>query len=131
MKHNQCVINYLTEPCIFKVDGYEFQFLQNILEIKDKTNKKLSIIYHICFIVLEKYPDSTDLSELVHFEKLAKVITERQIALLNFFSVINLHKKIGWEDFHREVSALAQNMIIMENNFSKIIESYPNTKHRK
>ena len=56
-----------------KFIGYEFQFLQKILAIKDKTESQRPMLYHICCTVLEIYPDSTKLAELNILDECAKV----------------------------------------------------------
>uniref|UniRef100_A0A915I9K0 FH2 domain-containing protein n=1 Tax=Romanomermis culicivorax TaxID=13658 RepID=A0A915I9K0_ROMCU len=56
-----------------EVKGFQLDFLAKVPEIKD-TIYKHSLVYHLCAIVMDKFPDSTDLfSELGAIARCSKV----------------------------------------------------------
>ncbi|XP_041843224.1 FH1/FH2 domain-containing protein 3 isoform X5 [Melanotaenia boesemani] len=53
--------------------GFELSYLEKVPEVKDTVHKQ-SLLHHTCSIVVEKYPDSTDLySEIGAITRLTKV----------------------------------------------------------
>uniref|UniRef100_A0A8C4N267 FH1/FH2 domain-containing protein 3 n=1 Tax=Eptatretus burgeri TaxID=7764 RepID=A0A8C4N267_EPTBU len=57
--------------------GFELTYLEKVSEVKD-TVRKQSLLHHLCTIVLEKFPDSSDLySELGAVTRSAKVDFEQ------------------------------------------------------
>ncbi|XP_017282003.1 FH1/FH2 domain-containing protein 3 isoform X2 [Kryptolebias marmoratus] len=53
--------------------GFELSYLEKVPEVKDTVHKQ-SLLHHACSIVVEKFPDSTDLySEIGAITRLAKV----------------------------------------------------------
>ncbi|XP_076016734.1 FH1/FH2 domain-containing protein 3 [Genypterus blacodes] len=53
--------------------GFELSYLEKVPEVKDTVHKQ-SLLHHACSIVVEKFPDSTDLySEIGAVTRLAKV----------------------------------------------------------
>uniref|UniRef100_A0A8C5DL16 Formin homology 2 domain containing 3b n=1 Tax=Gouania willdenowi TaxID=441366 RepID=A0A8C5DL16_GOUWI len=53
--------------------GFELSYLEKVAEVKDTVHKQ-SLLHHVCSIVVEKFPDSTDLySEIGAITRLTKV----------------------------------------------------------
>lgn len=53
--------------------GFELSYLEKVPEVKDTVHKQ-SLLHHACSIVVEKFPDSTDLySEIGAVTRLTKV----------------------------------------------------------
>lgn len=53
--------------------GFQLDYLAKVPEVKDTVHKH-SLVYHLCSIVMERYPDSTDLySDLGAVARCAKV----------------------------------------------------------
>ncbi|XP_030639130.1 FH1/FH2 domain-containing protein 3 [Chanos chanos] len=53
--------------------GFELSYLEKVPEVKDTVHKQ-SLLHHVCSIVVEKFPDSSDLySEIGAFTRSAKV----------------------------------------------------------
>uniref|UniRef100_A0A671UEQ0 Formin homology 2 domain containing 3 n=1 Tax=Sparus aurata TaxID=8175 RepID=A0A671UEQ0_SPAAU len=53
--------------------GFELSYLEKVPEVKDTVHKQ-SLLHHVCSIVVEKFPDSTDLySEIGAVTRLTKV----------------------------------------------------------
>ncbi|XP_075925722.1 FH1/FH2 domain-containing protein 3-like [Petromyzon marinus] len=53
--------------------GFELSYLQKVPEVKDTVHKR-SLIYHICNVVVEKFPEASDLySEIGAITRIAKV----------------------------------------------------------
>nr|XP_046254740.1 FH1/FH2 domain-containing protein 3 isoform X4 [Scatophagus argus] len=53
--------------------GFELSYLEKVPEVKDTVHKQ-SLLHHVCSIVVEKFPDSTDLySEIGAITRLTKV----------------------------------------------------------
>lgn len=53
--------------------GFELSYLEKVPEVKDTVHKQ-SLLHHTCSIVVEKFPDSTDLySEIGAITRLTKV----------------------------------------------------------
>ncbi|CAF88987.1 unnamed protein product, partial [Tetraodon nigroviridis] len=53
--------------------GFELSYLEKVPEVKDTVHKQ-SLLHHVCAIVVEKFPDSTDLySEIGAITRLTKV----------------------------------------------------------
>ena len=60
--------------CIhLQAKGFELSYLEKVPEVKDTVHKQ-SLLHHVCSIVVEKFPDSTDLySEIGAVTRLTKV----------------------------------------------------------
>lgn len=55
--------------------GFELGYLEKVVEVKDTVHRQ-SLLHHTCNLVVEKYPESTDLySEIPAITRSAKVIT--------------------------------------------------------
>lgn len=53
--------------------GFELSYLEKVPEVKDTVHKQ-SLLHHVCSIVVEKFPESTDLySEIGAITRLTKV----------------------------------------------------------
>lgn len=62
-----CVCVYL------QAKGFELSYLEKVPEVKDTVHKQ-SLLHHACTIVVDKFPDSTDLySEIGAITRLTKV----------------------------------------------------------
>lgn len=58
----------------FQAKGFELNYLEKVPEVKDTVHKQ-SLLHHACSIVVEKFPDSTDLySEIGAITRLTKVV---------------------------------------------------------
>ncbi len=54
--------------------GFDLTYLEKVPEVKDTVHKQ-SLLHHVCSIVVENFPDSTDLySEIGAVTRSAKVI---------------------------------------------------------
>lgn len=45
---------------LFQVKGFQLEYLAKVPEVKDTVHKH-SLLHHLCHMVMEKFPDSTDL----------------------------------------------------------------------
>lgn len=45
---------------LFQVKGFQLEYLVKVPEVKDTVHKH-SLLHHLCHMVMEKFPDSTDL----------------------------------------------------------------------
>ncbi len=67
--------NYLV-TCVFlclKAKGFEMTYLEKVPEVKDTVHKQ-SLLHHACSVVVENFPQSTDLySEIGAITRSAKV----------------------------------------------------------
>lgn len=55
--------------------GFELSYLEKVPEVKDTVHKQ-SLLHHVCSIVVEKFPESSDLySEIGAITRLTKVQT--------------------------------------------------------
>ncbi|KAA0202767.1 hypothetical protein HAZT_HAZT004161 [Hyalella azteca] len=82
--------------------GFQIEYLSKVPEVKDTVHKH-SLLHHLCHMVLDKYPDTTDLySEIgsitraskVDFEELASNIEKMQVeckASWDYLKVIAKH----------------------------------------
>ncbi|XP_029464641.1 FH1/FH2 domain-containing protein 1 isoform X2 [Rhinatrema bivittatum] len=76
-------------------EGFELTYLQKVSEVKDTVHRQ-SLLYHLCNIVVDKFPDTSDIySEIAAITRSAKVDFE-QLA----DSLVQLEKrcKISWEN---------------------------------
>jgi hypothetical protein len=56
------------------IKGFQLDYLSKVPEVKDTSQHKHSLVYHLCQLVMDKYPTSTDLySELGAVARCAKV----------------------------------------------------------
>lgn len=61
--------------------AFELSYLEKVPEVKDTVHKQ-SLLHHVCTIVVETFPDSTDLySEIGAVTRSAKVCQLMQINL--------------------------------------------------
>ncbi len=57
----------------FQAKGFELSYLEKVPEVKDTVHKQ-SLLHHVCSIVVEKFPESSDLySEIGAITRSAKV----------------------------------------------------------
>lgn len=69
-----------TERGSFQSGGFELSYLEKVSEVKD-TVRRQSLLYHLCSLVLQTRPESSDLySEIPALTRCAKVST-RQVPL--------------------------------------------------
>lgn len=61
----------------FQSSGFELSYLEKVSEVKD-TVRRQSLLHHLCSLVLQMRPDSSDLySEIPALTRCAKVSTSR------------------------------------------------------
>ena len=77
--------DYISPPCspVLQVDAFDLQYLSRVVDVKD-TVHKASLMLHLVELVVDKFPDSTDLyCELSHVHRIAKVrwLADRRIQL--------------------------------------------------
>lgn len=57
----------------FQSRGFELSYLEKVSEVKDTVHRQ-SLLYHLCQMVVEKFPETTDLySEIASITRSAKV----------------------------------------------------------
>lgn len=57
----------------FQSRGFELGYLEKVSEVKDTVHRQ-SLLYHLCQMVVEKFPETTDLySEIASITRSAKV----------------------------------------------------------
>ncbi|NWQ82278.1 FHOD1 protein, partial [Columbina picui] len=63
----------LLSPLGFQSRGFELGYLEKVSEVKDTVHRQ-SLLYHLCQMVVEKFPETTDLySEIASITRSAKV----------------------------------------------------------
>lgn len=68
--------------CVFKAKGFELSYLEKVPEVKDTVHKQ-SLLHHVCSIVVDKFPESSDLySEIGAITRSAKVLHQIRIVML-------------------------------------------------
>lgn len=68
----------------FKAKGFELTYLEKVPEVKDTVHKQ-SLLHHACSVVVENFPESTDLySEIGAITRSAKVCF-RKLAYMLFY----------------------------------------------
>lgn len=61
------------ESIVFQSRGFELGYLEKVSEVKDTVHRQ-SLLYHLCQMVVEKFPETTDLySEIASVTRSAKV----------------------------------------------------------
>ena len=53
-------MHHVNDRFIFQVRGFSVDYLTKVPEVKDTVHKH-SLLHHLCSIILEQFPDSTDL----------------------------------------------------------------------
>ncbi|KAM4568310.1 FH1/FH2 domain-containing protein 3 isoform 2-T2 [Fundulus diaphanus] len=92
--------------------GFELSYLEKVPEVKDTVHKQ-SLLHHACSIVVEKFPDSTDLySEIGAITRLTKVDFDQ---LQDNLAQMERRCKASWDHLkviakHEMKSALKQKM---------------------
>lgn len=62
----------------FQSSGFELSYLEKVSEVKD-TVRRQSLLHHLCSLVLQTRPDSSDLySEIPALTRCAKVSTSQR-----------------------------------------------------
>lgn len=57
-----------------QVEGFHIEYLSKVSEVKDTSSSKQSLLFHLCSIIREQFPDSTDFfSEIGTIKRCAKV----------------------------------------------------------
>jgi len=56
----RCVVPRREGFILFQVKGFQLEYLVKVPEVKDTVHKH-SLLHHLCHMVMEKFPDSTDL----------------------------------------------------------------------
>lgn len=63
----------------FQSSGFELSYLEKVSEVKD-TVRRQSLLHHLCSLVLQTRPDSSDLySEIPALTRCAKVSTSQRL----------------------------------------------------
>lgn len=63
----------LLSPLGFQSRGFELGYLEKVSEVKDTVHRQ-SLLHHLCQMVVEKFPETTDLySEIASITRSAKV----------------------------------------------------------
>lgn len=63
----------LNTTFLFQAKGFELTYLEKVPEVKDTVHKQ-SLLHHVCSVVVENFPQSTDLySEIGAITRSAKV----------------------------------------------------------
>lgn len=58
---------------VFQSRGFELGYLEKVSEVKDTVHRQ-SLLHHLCQMVVEKFPETTDLySEIASITRSAKV----------------------------------------------------------
>ncbi|XP_034030920.1 FH1/FH2 domain-containing protein 3 isoform X1 [Thalassophryne amazonica] len=95
------------------VKGFQLSYLEKVPEVKDTVHKQ-SLLHHACSIVVEKFPDSTDLySEIGAITRLTKVDFDH---LQDDLAQMERRCKASWDHLkviakHEMKSALKQKML--------------------
>ncbi|PIK34544.1 putative FH1/FH2 domain-containing protein 3 [Apostichopus japonicus] len=56
------------------VEGFHIEYLSKVSEVKDTSSSKQSLLFHLCSIIREQFPESTDFfSEIGSIKRCAKV----------------------------------------------------------
>lgn len=80
-------LQFLPSSLGAEVKGFQLDYLAKVPEVKDTVHKH-SLVYHLCTLVMDKYPDSTDLySELGAVARCAKV-RHASLALFHAFPTL-------------------------------------------
>ncbi|XP_075229398.1 formin homology 2 domain containing isoform X2 [Lycorma delicatula] len=120
-----------------EVKGFQIEYLSKVPEVKDTVHKH-SLLHHLCHIVMEKFPDSTDLySEIgavtraskVDFDELASNIIKMEQeckASFDHLKVIAKHDgstnmKVKMSDF---LADCAERIIVLGKVHRRVINRY-------
>ena len=80
---------------MLQVAAFDLQYLSRVVDVKD-TVHKASLMLHLVELVVDKFPDSTDLySELSHVHRIAKVKKPGKIVYLQLCSYIYFVSTLG------------------------------------
>lgn len=90
---------HLLLTCNFQVRGFSIEYLAKVPEVKDTVHKH-SILHHLCTMILEQYPDSTDLysdigpltrcSRVRQFSESDTILVLQRLMMLGSFNCISL-----------------------------------------
>lgn len=70
--------------------GFELSYLEKVPEVKDTVHKQ-SLLHHVCSIVVEKFPESTDLySEIGAITRLTKVQMKTFFSFYHVIAAVNV-----------------------------------------
>ncbi|KAL1116963.1 hypothetical protein AAG570_004291, partial [Ranatra chinensis] len=120
-----------------EVKGFQIEYLSKVPEVKDTVHKH-SLLHHLCYMVMEKFPDSTDLySEIgavtraskVDFEELsANILKMEQECKASFdhLKIISKHDgttnmKLKMSDF---LADCAERIIVMGKVHRRILNRF-------
>ena len=83
------ISNFLSSLFLRKVEAFDLQYLSRVVDVKD-TVHKAPLMLHLVELVVDKFPESTDLySELSHVHRLAKV-SHHQLSVSQSISCTSL-----------------------------------------
>ena len=112
--------------------GFNIEYLQKVPEVKDTVHKH-SLLHHVCTMVLDKYPESTDLySEMGPVARCAKVnkyymIQETLLPTKDLFYFSSVHTIFVLSCFFCLASIKLVNLLKMTNR-RHMLEFYKNLK---
>ncbi|BET03489.1 Hypothetical protein2 [Nesidiocoris tenuis] len=120
-----------------EVKGFQIEYLAKVPEVKDTVHKH-TLLHHLCHMVMEKFPDATDLySEIgaitrvskVDFDELAANITKMEQeckASFDYLKVISTHDgttsmKLKMSDF---LADCAERIIILDKIHRRVLNRF-------
>ncbi|XP_048402593.1 FH1/FH2 domain-containing protein 1 isoform X2 [Stegostoma tigrinum] len=97
--------------------GFELSYLEKVSEVKD-TLQRQSLLYHMCNLVVEKFPDTTDVySEIAAITRSAKVDFD-QLAE----SLVQLERKCKASWDHLKVIAKHETKPVLKNKMTEFLK---------
>ncbi|XP_055088504.1 FH1/FH2 domain-containing protein 1 isoform X3 [Periophthalmus magnuspinnatus] len=97
--------------------GFELSYLEKVVEVKD-TVQRQSLLHHTCNLVLEKYPESTDLySEIPAITRSAKVDFE---LLSESLAQLERRCKASWDNL--KVVAKHETKAVLKNRLTDFLK---------
>lgn len=80
--------------------AFELSYLEKVPEVKDTVHKQ-SLLHHVCTMVVEKFPDSTDLySEIGAITRSAKVCLVGKYIYMYMYMFFKTHFKVKYLLFY-------------------------------
>lgn len=74
-----------------QVKGFRLEYLSKVMEVKDTVHKH-PLLYHICEMIIEKFPDTTDFFSEVIYQKLTNITTQ-----LNLFLIADIFVNLQYD----------------------------------
>ncbi|KAF4531503.1 hypothetical protein B566_EDAN004099 [Ephemera danica] len=116
----RCILGTLLSIGIFlngnEVKGFQIEYLAKVPEVKDTVHKH-SLLHHLCHMVMEKFPESTDLySEIGAVTRASKVDFDE---LANNINRLENECKASWD--HLKVIAKHDGASVTKNKMSEFL----------